>query len=229
MPHVCLLWLCCASPLFAGEQLELSQVVFAETEPGVPSYPSRLLLGQDYLRLDDGSDNGDYILFEYSSGVIHSFNHEDQTHLKISPPAASPPDFELEFSVEKRVLEDAPPIDGEQPVEHVFIANGQRCRRSVNVDGLLPEVLAQFKAYQQTLVAQALQTLERLPASMRKPCYMANNYLHAVDYLDAGFPLYVEDEDGSTRQLVSFSRVSKPASLMHFVEGYRPYFATEPD
>jgi hypothetical protein len=216
------------APLSANDEVQLIEVIFAEVEAGTPEYRSRLLLGDAYLRLDDGDDAGDYILFDRGSGEIHSFNHEDETHLHINPPLTDTLEFELEFTKSSTVLEESPPVNNQQPVEHVFTANGNECRKSVNVTGLMPEVLQQLKAYQQTLAAQAMQTVERVPAAMRKPCYMANNYLYPTAYLDVGFPLYVEDYDGSKRRLIGFSQVTKPARLMQFSAGYRLYYATEP-
>jgi len=216
------------APLSANDEVQLIEVIFAEVEVGTPEYRSRLLLGERYLRLDDGDDAGDYILFDRVSGEIHSFNHEDETHLHINPPPTDMPEFELDFSRSSQVLKEAPPINNQQPVEHVFTANGDECRKSVNVTGLMPEVLQQLKAYQQTLAAQAMQTVERVPAAMRKPCYMANNYLYPTAHLDVGFPLYVEDYDGSKQRLIGFSQVIKPTRLMQFSAGYRLYYATEP-
>jgi hypothetical protein len=215
--------------LSAADRETLTQVMFAESESGIEDYPSRVLMNARYLRLDDGVDSGDYVLFDRNTREIHSFNHEDETHLRIVPSTSGRPEFDLDFSVGRRTLNDAPAVNGRQPVEHVFRANGQLCRKSVNVEGFLEELRRQLVAYEQTLVAQGLQTLERLPASLRTPCYMANHYLHATSHLDAGFPMYVEDYTGTKKRLISFSQVEKPTSLMGFVDGYRLYYATEPE
>jgi hypothetical protein len=215
--------------LSAQDHETLTEVMFAESEPGIADYPSRVLMNARYLRFDDGIDDGDYVLFDRDTREIHSFNHEDETHLRIVPSASEAPEFDLDFSVERRVLSDAPAVNGRQPVEHVYRANGQLCRKSVNVEGFLEELRLQLVAYEQTLVTQGLQTLERLPAALRTACYMANHYLYATSYLDAGFPMYVEDYTGTKKRLISFSQVEKPTSLMGFVEDYRVYYATEPE
>ena len=194
-----------------------------ETEPGIGSYISRYLLGDDYLRLDDGNDDGDFILFNLKSREIHSFNHEDRTHLLITPQQAEAVEFDLEFKVSRRELTDAPVQDGVHPVEYSFLANGELCKKAVSVEGLLMHVADALKQYEQVLTAQSISSLSRIPPAYRTACYMANNYLHVSDYLEHGFPLFMQDDQGREKRLLSYETVNKPARLFEFPAGYRRY------
>jgi hypothetical protein len=199
------------------------EVFFQESEPGVEPYVSRYLLSDRYLRLDDGTDNGDFILFDLEQKVIHSFQHGERTHIKISPAQPEAVDFQLDFDIEQRTLTEAPKINGESAVEYRLLANGELCKKVVSVQNLMPEFVAALKGYEKLLANQASLTLSQVPEEYRTGCYMANNYLHSEDYLQGGFPLSIEDDRGRSRKLLDFSRTSKPGQLFALPQGYQLY------
>ncbi|MBC8211701.1 MAG: hypothetical protein H8E21_11605 [Gammaproteobacteria bacterium] len=211
----------------SANTLMMTEVLFEQSEPGIAPYRVRMLFNASYLRLDDGNDDDaqGYILYDRSSHEIHNFNHEDQSHLLMKPLAHTPIEFKLNFRVDKTGLKDAPRIKGEVALQYDYYADDQLCKTSVNVVGLLVDLTAALIDYEQALVEQNKQTLSEIPGSVRTACYMANNYLHASDYLQTGFPLHVIDDQGKQRRLVSFSQVSKPAALLQQIAGYRLYFA----
>jgi len=221
---LCMLTLGMAWPLSADEdRIPMTELIFEESEPGVEPYRSRMLLSENWLRLDDGTDDGDFILFDRKAREIHSFNRGDRTELVIPPRAVAPVDFEVAYGSSARVLEDAPKIAGGTPVEHRFTADGKLCRRSINVRGFLPEFTGTLKDYEQLLAEQGKQTLPRIPADVRESCYMSNNFLNPVDYLEPGFPLFVINDRQRSRKLVGYRQAELPASLMRPLSGYRRY------
>lgn len=204
--------------------LVLTEIIFEEIEPGLDPFTSRLLLGANFLRLDDGSDRGDFILFDRNSHEIHSFNHEDKLHLVMKSLSGLALDFKLDFKVEKKELLDAPDVQGVKPVQHHFYADGRLCKKSINVSGLLPELAQVLVDYEQTIVKQNNQTFSEIPASVRSSCYVANNYLHASDYLKVGFPLFVIDDQGRQKKLLDFQQIIKSHSIMEQPDDYSVYY-----
>ncbi len=81
---------------YAQSQLAMLEVIIEESEPGLDPYLSRYLLSEDFLRLDDGSDRSDFILFDRQTREIHSFNHEDRTHMLIVAKQAGVVDFKVD-------------------------------------------------------------------------------------------------------------------------------------
>jgi len=208
----------------ASNELKLTEVVFEKSEPGLQPFISRLLLGKHFLRLDDGYDSGDFILFDRKTHVIHSFNHEDRSHLVMKSLSSKAVEFKLDFKIGRKKLVDAPKVGGVVPVQHNFFADNKLCKKSVNVAGFLPEVTRVLTDYEQAIVEQNKQTLPQIPASIRSSCYMANNYLHSSDYLKAGFPLFVIDDLGRQKKLLSFRQVTKQKMIMQQPEGYSLYY-----
>ena len=222
--HLFLSWLIFFMPLtVCADQIKMLQVVFMESEPGIEAYSTRYLLGEHYLRLDDGTDQGDYILFDLKTRVIHSFNHEDQTHLKIEPREFKALDFKLDFNRQLTLMPQAPAIEGKTPVGYELKADGSTCKHVVSIKGLMPELIQVIRDYEWVLAEQAKTTLSRVPAAYQEPCYMANNYLFVDAYLEGGFPLQVIDYLGKQKKLISYETLLKSSEMMQFPEGYRVY------
>ncbi|MCK5663130.1 MAG: hypothetical protein KAI17_06570 [Thiotrichaceae bacterium] len=206
------------------KELDLMEIIFEEIEPGIEPFKSRLLLGEFFLRLDDGDDQGDFLLFEGKTHEVHSFNHEEQSHLIMKPLTAKALDFTVDFKVKQEKLLDAPKVNGTSAVQHLFFADGNLCKKSINVSGFLPEVTQVLIDYGQAIVQQNSQTLSRIPNNVRSSCYMANNYLFASDYLKVGFPLFVSDDQGRQKKLLGFRQLKKHRSIMFQPPGYSVYF-----
>lgn len=212
----------------APSQVKLIEILFEEVEPGIAPYTSRILLNEAIMRLDNGRDDSDYILFNRQTHEIHSFNHEDQTHLIINPTVSEQLDFEIDFKVTTVALKDAPKVSGEVVIQHQFYVDSQLCKKSMNVTKLLPDAKLALIEYEAALVRQNITTLDNIPVSMRKGCYMANNYLHASAYLKPGFPLLVIDDEGRQKKLMDFSEVKKNRSIIQPPADYRVYYASKP-
>lgn len=208
----------------AQDMLALTEVVFEKVEPGLEPFKSRLLLDKNVLRLDDGDDQGDYILFDRRNHEIHSFNHEDRSHLIMKRLPEKMLEFIINFKKHSQPLVDAPKVNGVTPVQHQFFADQQLCKKSVNVTGFLPEFTQVLIDYESVIVEQNKQTLSQIPASVRTSCYMANNYLHASDYLEAGFPLFVVDDQGRQKKLLTIRQVTMNNSIMKKPVGYSVYY-----
>ena len=211
------------------KSIMLTELVFEEREPGIEPYTSRILFNASMMRLDDGRDDSDFILFDRTTKVIHSFNHEDQTHLIINPQTSEKLDFKIQFATTRSVLADAPKVSGKSVVEHRFYADSLLCKKSMNVPGLLLDAQLALIDYETRLMHQNVTTLDNIPNAMRKGCYMANNYLQATAYLEPGFPIHVIDYQGRQKKLMGFSEVAKQGKLLIAPEGYRIFYASLPD
>ena len=207
-----------------NNDLVMTEIIFEEVEPGLEPFKSRLLLSKKMLRLDDDDDQGDYILYDREAHEIHSFNHEDKSHLMMKPLPVEVLDFEIDFKVESKPLTDAPKVNAVVPVQHQFFADKKLCKKSLNVKGLLPDLTQVLIDYEQVIVEQSKQTLWQIPADVRSSCYMSNNYLYASDYLKVGFPLFVTDDLGRQKKLLSFRQIKKDRSIMQQPVGYNLYY-----
>ena len=212
-------------PLQAAE-VGVTQVLFEERESGIDPYVTRMLLNKRYLRIDEGVDEGDFVLFDRVLGRIHNINHEERTEVVIErkpPVVADLPD--VEFSTEREVQNAVPTIGGIVAVEHRFFSEGALCQRSINFDGLLPQFVDALRLYREVLVAQSLASLDSVPEEFKTPCYLALNVTHANAFLEPGFPAMMADEQGRMRLLLEFNKLELSADLFKLPDGYERYYA----
>src|SRR5210317_2086350 len=91
------------------------EIFFAEQEPGVEPYQTRLIVTSDYMRFDDGENSVDFVLLDRKKDIIYSTNSGERTVMSVSPKTNDvKPPIELKQSVKNLgMLKDAPKIQGE--------------------------------------------------------------------------------------------------------------------
>ena len=200
---------------------------YDEQEAGVDAYPLRILVVPGYLRMDDGDDHGDFMLFDRVRRTIYSVNHEDRDILVIGHNAAADeqgvqPDLNL--GVEKIKAVNVPPVDGKKPDIYRFTAAGEVCIEAVVVPGLLPAAVQALGEYGRLLAEHQRSTLENTPVEFRTPCYLSRYVYMPGRQLLKGLPIQEWDNSGYRRTLIDFqgSVLIDPA-LFELPAGYSRY------
>jgi hypothetical protein len=202
-----------------------SILLFEEAEAGVAPYPVRVLVNRDYLRMDDASDSGDFVLLDRGTRTVYSVSHAERSILVIGPQPGerSVPDTP---AVGHDLLSepDAPPIAGREVLHYVLHADGEVCYEAYVVPGLLDEARRALTEYVVVLAGQHLRDLDKTPEEMRSPCFLAR-YIHAAaGHLEAGLPVQEWDGTGYRRSLFDFeTNVPVSGALFVLPEGYRRY------
>jgi hypothetical protein len=207
--------------------IPMTQLIFEELEPGIEPYTTRLLMNKRYLRLDDGSDAGDFVLFDRVKGEIYNIDHQDRSMIAFQRTAPIGLDRPASFIVERAALENAPQVGDMRAVEHRFIAEGRLCKTSINFNGLLPDAARALTQYQYVLMQQNQKTFSAIPDNVKTPCYLANNYFQQSAELKVGFPVLVRDYQGREKRLLDFAEINKSSRLFDRPEGYRVYYPTD--
>lgn len=68
--------LSCAVPVWAAATM--SELNYQDADPGTAAYRTRILVTPDYLRMDTGNDNGDFVLLKRSSGELLNVIRSEQ-------------------------------------------------------------------------------------------------------------------------------------------------------
>jgi len=217
--------LLCSLTVFANpaKTISMTEVIFQQSETGLEPYLSRLLVNDKFIRLDDGENQGDFILFNRQQKTIQSVNYEEQNLLNINPPVQQKINLKLKFEVQQQDLPDAPAIAGNKPQQNLLLADNKLCQSVINVPGLLPQVQLAMIEYEMVIAAQNAVTLEFTPNEIKTGCYMATNILHRTRYLELGFPLQYQDYLGKTQRLVGYKQVDIPASILFAPESFTIY------
>jgi hypothetical protein len=202
--------------------LTATSLTFTQAEPGIAPYTTRVLVTKDFVRFDDGYDGSDYVLYDRRVRSIYSVAHGNRMILQIlHREMLLPQPEDLQIKVERKELEDAPPVAERQPVQIVYSVNGASCQQAIVVPDLLPDVAAALREYEQTLAGQSYSTLENTPPELRSPCFLASNLFIAGEYLESGLPLQTSNYSGEQKLLTGYQQgVDMPSSLFDLNDEY---------
>jgi hypothetical protein len=163
-----------------------------------PAYMTRLLLTNDYLRIDDGEDHGDFALLDREDGTVFSVSHED---------AGGVPD-----------------VGGNKVSRYYMFTNGKRCMEVYAVTGFYDDAVNALTELSNTLAGQHAKGLEFIPDEARSDCDLANNIFVPDRHLSKGFPIRQKDFAGRTRKLVTVKDdVMIDSSIFELPEGYERF------
>jgi hypothetical protein len=205
-----------------GKVADVSILTYAEQEAGIDPYPVRILTSTDYVRLDDGYDESDYVLFDRHSRTLYSVSHENRSVLEISNhPFDGPLPEDLTLSEIPLMDTQAPAIAGKQPLHTVYLANGTPCYQAISVSGLLDQAVAGMAEYAAALGERQLNNMQSVPDAMRTPCFLSRYVYAPGAHLTHGLPVQVWDEAGFSRSLTDFqSGETIDAALFGLPEDY---------
>ncbi len=205
-------------------------LLFDEREPGFTEFSqTRMLVTADFLRIDDGSDGNDFLLFDRQTRAIYNVSAEDQTVLVIEPlPIDISAPERFEHDVEKTLLKEAPKIDG-RPVQHVILStNGERCYELYAVAGLLEAPRTALAEFYQTLAGEQAVVVGATPPEFQSDCQLANDIFLPDRHLRHGFPIRSEDMNGRLRIMADYRTDWEPQSaLFELPADYRRYSPAE--
>lgn len=180
-------------------------LLFQEKEKGVPAYGSRVLVTADYLRMDDGNDQGDFLLYDRNKRTIYSVANDDQTILEISyHPVTIEPPYALELVTKSDTDESAPTIGDTKAVHTTFSVNSRRCYDVVSVPGLLDDAAAALGEYATALAGEQARNLYKTPVEFQDPCMLSNLIFNAEDHFTPGFPIQEWSYNGYSRELMDY-------------------------
>jgi hypothetical protein len=198
-------------------------VWYTEQEAGIEPHPVRYIVTADYMRSDDGRDDGDFLLYDRAQHRIYTVVQETRSILVVggtTPGPATP--AAVSVDVRERIDQKAPAVGGVAPVQVDLLADGELCHSALVAPGLLEPVRAALREFALALAARQWQTLERTPAEFRTPCFLAR-YLYTSDFhLARGMVLADWDGQGERRELTDYQTgVAVPESWFVLPVGFR--------
>ncbi len=185
-----------------------AMLLYQVTEPGLEPYTSRIIVTPAYLRLDDGVDKGDFVLFDRASKVIYGVTRNDRTVLEIHPRKVTEESpLPLKMSDELVAAGSTPPprVGGIVPQHHRLNVNGEVCYETMTVSGLLDDAVAALRAYRTVLAGENARILPQVPADMNDPCDLALNTFAPEWQLKFGLPIQEWDPQGKGQQLMDYN------------------------
>lgn len=206
-------------------EVDSVMLMYQAHEPGIAPYASRILVTADHVRMDDGVDEGDYLIFDRKSSLISSVSHGDRTVFEIPQRKISQkPPMPLERRSEQLEVSDAPKIAGKSPQQHQLYVNDALCYSVVSVPGLMGDTVQALRDFRQVLAGEHARVLPTMPADMQQPCDLALHTFHPDWQLQFGLPIQEWDETGNGQMLMDYKLSFKvDKTLFNLPESYKHY------
>lgn len=207
------------------EEGKATVLLFQEREIGVPPYGSRIIVTSEYLRMDDGNDQGDFLLYDRNTRNVFSVAHEDQTVFEISyHPVEIEPPIELDLVTKSEIDETAPSIGGQRPLHTTFSINSKRCFDVISIAGVLDDAALALGEYATALSGEQARILHKTPVEFQDPCMLSNLIFHTAEHTRHGFPIQEWSYSGYSRELMDY-RLDYPVADQLFMipPDYRRY------
>ncbi|BAU47307.1 hypothetical protein SVA_0728 [Sulfurifustis variabilis] len=200
---------------------------FVEEEEGTEAGGTRMLITREYLRIDDGVDAGDFLLYQRADKTIYSVNAADGLVLVIGHQPVKSAATGLTHDVQRRNGEPIPDVAGRKVVHYRLLTNGQLCYDLYAAEGLLPDAVAALAEYRESLAGEQAVALASTPKEMQSPCDLANNVYLPARHLAHGFPIRLTETTRNpvrtrTTELVDYKTgLAIDPELFRVPQGYR--------
>lgn len=209
-------------------------VLFVEQEDGVEPYQTRMIISNDFVRIDDGEGDKDFVLFDRKNKVVYSVTSSEKTIMavhekKLKKEQKFEPPFKLTYGTkEMPVLKDAPTIEGEKAKRYQLITNDTVCYNVIAIKGLMPQVVKALTEFHKHMATDSYVTFKNLPADMYDACEMTATTFKPGRQFEFGFPIHEWGKRNYSRSLIDYN-VNYKADPTLFVlpEGYKRYTVTE--
>jgi len=195
---------------------------YAEQETGIEPYKVRYIVSRAFMRSDEGSDEGGFVLLDRVAQQIYSVVPQNRTILHIDGrgelPQVPP---QLSVEIKRSIDEKVPRLAGQVPVTLELVANQELCYSAVIVPGHLEQARAAFREFAQVLSIQQSRTLAATPQEYQTPCFLSR-YLYATDFhLRQGIPLLDWGQEGHRRELLDYQTgVELDEGLFELPDGF---------
>lgn len=206
---------------FAGDILTFSEIIGDQPETN-----TRMIVTKNYLRMDDGSDSENFLLFDRLNKIIYNIVADDKTVMTMDSQdkkedANLKPPFPILWNVESQTSHALMKTDDQNSASathYRFKLNQKECYNLVALDHGMDEPLAAMREFRQAL---ANQLKSQYSQQEGQECYEAVNIFTPINHLHQGFPIREWSVYGYQRFLVDYrKKIIFPKRLFQLPEGY---------
>jgi len=198
----------------AAQAADMVELRYQDSEADGLSYHTRILVSSRYLRMDEGSDGGDFILLDRKTGKIVNVLRERKMLLAMHDRRLpkTPPQT---YKVEKKVT---PVREGTVRVQ--VLADGKLCSETVAAVKLFPDAARALAEYKAALAYTQWTSYRGTPAELRQDCDLVHHVWQTGYALSQGLPIEERDYAGRVRQYAGGEKHALRPELFRLPRGY---------
>lgn len=201
----------------AAQAADMIELRYQDSEGGAPAYQTRILVTERYLRMDDGNDSADFVLFDRKTGKVSNVMHERKMlmalqHKKLPQQPAHA------YRMERKVT---PVRAGTVRVQ--VLADGRLCSETVAAARLYPDAARALAEYKAALAYTQWVTYRNTPAELRQDCDLVHHVWQSGMALSQGLPIEEHDYSGRIRQYVGGETRKLKPELFELPKNYESF------
>jgi hypothetical protein len=185
---------------------------YIDADPGDPPYLTRILVTPDFMRMDDGNDDGDFVLLDRRQQKVINVMHGNQLAMVFSAGALPPKPAGW-----KPVLDVKPAARGTRRFS--LTVKGVTCSEGVAARRAAPDAARAMAELKAILAAMQYRVWKDSPSAIQHDCDLANLVWESGATLELGLPLEEREFTGRTRQFESESKQPLQPELFRVPDG----------
>jgi len=210
------LWLLGMGSAYAADMIALRQEMIAlryvEQDPGDPPYLTRIFVTPDFMRMDGGEDDGDFVLLDRRKRLVINVMHANKLAMVFSPGALPPKPTGW-----KPRLDASKAAHGTRRFS--LVVKGVVCSEGVAAPHAAPDAARAMAELKSILAATQYRVWKDSPRAMQHDCDLANQVWDSGATLTLGLPLEEREFTGRTRQFESESKQPVQPELFRVPDG----------
>lgn len=191
---------------------DMTELRYVEQDPGDPPYLSRILVTPDFMRMDDGNDDGDFVLLDRRGRKVINVMHGNGLAMVFTPGTVPPRPAGW-----KPVLDVQPAARGTRRFS--LSVKGVVCSAGVAARLAAPDAARAMAELKGVLAAMQYRVWRDSPSEIQHDCDLANLVWEPGTTLELGLPLEEREFTGRTRQFESESKQPLRPELFRVPEG----------
>ncbi|MFP5408816.1 MAG: hypothetical protein ACLGGY_05995 [Gammaproteobacteria bacterium] len=190
----------------------MMELRYIDQDPGDPPYLTRILLTPGFMRMDDGNDDGDFILLDRQQQKVINVMRGNQMAMVFSAGTLPPRPAGW-----KPVLDVQAGAPGTQRFS--LTLKGVVCSEGVAAQRAAPEAARAMAELKTILAPMQYRVWQDTPAEIQYDCDLANQVWESGATLKLGLPLEEREFTGRTRQFESESQQPLRPELFRVPDG----------
>lgn len=184
--------------LGAAHAADMVALRYIDQDPGDPPYLTRILVTPDFMRMDGGEDDGDFVLLDRRQRVVINVMRDNQLAMVFAPGTLppKPADWKPRLDANKAA---AGTRRFSLSVKGVVCSEGVAARRAA------PDAARAMAELKAVLAATQYRVWKDSPPELQHDCDLANQVWESGATLTFGLPLEEREFTGRSRQLESES------------------------
>jgi hypothetical protein len=179
---------------------DMIEVRYNEQDPGHLPYLTRMLVTPDFLRMDGGADDDDFVLLDRKARELFNVMRGNNMAMRFVPGKLPP--RPQPWTVVNTV---EPGAQGTQ--RYVLQVNGKQCVEGVAARAAQPDAARAMAEVKSVLAATQYGVWLSSPPELQHDCDLANLVWEFERTLELGLPLEEQDFTGRRRELEFEGRV----------------------